>query len=91
LADVAGFLNSAQAELSGDIPPPSQLRNCSTLQQIHDKLCKTVYFIIMCHTRISKIINLCQLEKTRSADLIHGSLWQESHMTFLAVTHVLGS
>jgi hypothetical protein len=32
--DLAGFLDSAQAELSHDTPPTSQLCNCSTLQQI---------------------------------------------------------
>jgi hypothetical protein len=36
--DLAGFLNSDQAELSRDTPPTSQLCNCSTLQQIQDKL-----------------------------------------------------
>jgi hypothetical protein len=37
--DLAGFLDSAQAELSCDTPPPtSQFCNCSTLQQIQDKL-----------------------------------------------------
>jgi hypothetical protein len=37
--DFTGFLDSAEAELSRDTPPPtSQLCNCSTLQQIQDKL-----------------------------------------------------
>jgi hypothetical protein len=36
--DLAGFLNSAQAELSRDTTPTSQLCNCSSLQQIQDKL-----------------------------------------------------
>jgi hypothetical protein len=36
--DFTGFLDSAKAELSRDIPPTSQLCSCSTLQQIQDKL-----------------------------------------------------
>jgi hypothetical protein len=30
-------------------PPPFQLRTCSTLQQIQDKLLVTVYVIFLCH------------------------------------------
>jgi hypothetical protein len=43
--DLAGFLDSAQAKLSRDPPPTSQLCNCSTLQQNQDKLPQ----MFMCH------------------------------------------
>ncbi len=36
--DFTGFLDSAEAELSCDTPPTSQLCNCSTPQHIQDKL-----------------------------------------------------
>jgi hypothetical protein len=36
--DFTGFLDSAEVELLRDTPPTSQLCNCSTLQQIQDKL-----------------------------------------------------
>jgi hypothetical protein len=36
--DFIGFLDSAEAELSRYTPPTSKLCNCSTLQQIQDKL-----------------------------------------------------
>jgi hypothetical protein len=47
--DLAGFLDSTQAELSRDIPSTLQLCNCYALQQIQDKLLQAVYFIIMWH------------------------------------------
>jgi hypothetical protein len=43
--DLNGFLDSSQAELSRDTPPTSQLCNCSTLQQIQDKLLQ----MLICH------------------------------------------